>query len=97
MRVERGAVGPVLDEDQVVRILDVVVHGVQQAARFAARSPDVLEAQAHDLVDRLGTGSDASGHDDHAPVVHPAQGQTDPNCVESTTRPVKVAPVCATR
>ena len=69
VRVERGAVGPVLDEDEPVRVLDVAVHGVQQAARLRARTVYVFETQAQRLVEGVGTGLHGTGDDDHVPVL----------------------------
>ncbi|MCU1465880.1 MAG: hypothetical protein JWM72_1808 [Actinomycetia bacterium] len=71
MRVEGVAVGPVLEEHEAVRRLDVVVHRVQQATRLQPGAVDVLETDAQKFVERVRAGLDAAGDDDHIFVSTP--------------------------
>ena len=68
VREQRLAIGPALEEDQAQAVVRVDGDAVLEAARLGARAGDVLEAQAAQLVERVETGLDRSGDDDHARV-----------------------------
>jgi hypothetical protein len=67
---ERVAVDPVFEEDEAVRVFDVVMYRVQDAARFQPGPAYVLEAESQHLRQRFGSGSHAARDDDHAVVLH---------------------------
>ena len=57
-----------LEEHETVRVLDVVMHGVQEATGFEARPVHVLEAESQHLVECFGARLHAAGDDDHATI-----------------------------
>ena len=65
MRVERGTVNPVLDEDEMQRVLDITMHRVQETAWLESGAVHVFEADLQCLVDAVGSGDDATEDDDH--------------------------------
>jgi hypothetical protein len=66
VRVERGAIGPALEEHQPQAIVGVDRDAVLEAAGLGARAGDVLEAEAAQLVDGVGARLERSSDDDHA-------------------------------
>ena len=56
---------PVLEEDDDGLVLDVLMHGVEQASGLGSRTTDVLEARGEQLVEGIGSRAHAARHDDH--------------------------------
>ena len=54
---ERIAVDPVFEEDDAIRVFDVVMHRVQEAARFQPGPAHVLEAESQCLLQRFRASS----------------------------------------
>jgi transposase len=54
---ERVAVDPVFEENEAVRVFDVVMHGVHEAARFQPGAAHVLEAESQRLLQLRGATS----------------------------------------
>jgi hypothetical protein len=67
--LERLGVFPLFDEHDPELILEVTVNTVQDAPRLQARALNVRQAQLQDAVDRVWSGFDASGHDQHVTMV----------------------------
>src|SRR5712672_1558617 len=63
---ESCAVGPLLEEHQLERILAVDMYGVRDATRLLPRPMDVFEAEVARLVKRLGPGGYTASYHDHA-------------------------------
>ncbi len=55
MSVQRIAVDPVFQEDDAIRILDVLVHRMEQATRLEPRSTYVLQTEPQHFVERIGS------------------------------------------
>jgi len=65
MRGERGAIGPLLDKNQTLRILAIEMHGMRDASRLCARTMDVFETQSANFVEAILPRRYAAGHHDH--------------------------------
>ena len=65
MRGERGSIGPLLDENQTLRILAIDMHGMRDASRLSARTMDVFETQSANLLESILPRIYAAGHHDH--------------------------------
>ena len=57
MHYERVAVDPVFEENEAVRVFDVVMHGVHEAAQFQPGAAHVLEAESQRLLQLRGATS----------------------------------------
>ena len=78
MHRERIAVDPVFEEDEPIRVFDVVMHRVQEAARFQPGPAHVLEAESQCLLQRFRASSHTARDDDHAVVLHRGSGFVAP-------------------
>src|ERR1700733_2310292 len=65
MRAECGAVGPVLEEHEAIRVFHIAVHRVQKASRFQPGAGYMLEADAFGFLTRVGARFHAARDDDH--------------------------------
>jgi catechol 2,3-dioxygenase-like lactoylglutathione lyase family enzyme len=65
VRAQRVGVGPVLEEHEPQRTFHVAVNRVQQTSGLFPRTAHVGQAELEELVDRVGTGFDAAGDDEH--------------------------------
>ena len=65
MRQQRGAIGPLLDENQFQRVLAIDMHGMRDAAGLGARTMHVFEAELFDRVKTILPRRHASGHHNH--------------------------------
>ncbi len=61
MREQRGAVGPLLEENQLERIIAVDMHRMRDAAGLGARAVHMLETEPAHLVERVRFGGNAAG------------------------------------
>jgi hypothetical protein len=67
--LEGLGVFPLFDEHNPEIILDVTVNTVEDAPRFHAGAPNVRQAQLKDAIDRVWSGFDAAGHDQHVTII----------------------------
>ena len=67
--LKRLRVFPSFDEHDPELILDVTVNTVQEAPRLEAGALNVRQAQLQDAIDRVWSGFDAAGHDQHVTMV----------------------------
>jgi hypothetical protein len=67
--LKRLGVFPLFDEYDPELILDIAVNTVQDAPRFQAGALNVRQAQLEDAINRLRSGFDAAGDDQHLTMV----------------------------
>jgi hypothetical protein len=67
---EGGAVVPFLQEYESKGVFNVAVDGVRAAARLAAGTGDMLQAQRQQLIDAIGPPYNAAGDENHGLVLY---------------------------
>src|ERR1700752_3637066 len=65
MRQQRGAIGPLFEENQPQRVLAIDLDRMRDAAGLAARAVNVLKTEPSHLVESFQPCDDAAGDDDH--------------------------------
>jgi hypothetical protein len=65
MDLQRGFIGPLLDEHQPQRVLAIDMHGVRDASGLFPGAMHVLEAQFPDLIERVLSRGNTTRDDDH--------------------------------
>ena len=65
MRVERGPIGPALEEDEPQAVVRVDGHAVLEAAGLGARASHVREAQGAQFIEGIGARGQGAGDDEH--------------------------------
>jgi len=65
MRVERGPIGPALEEDEAQTVVGVDGDAVLEAARLGPRAAHVLEAKGAQFLEGVGAGAEGPGNDEH--------------------------------
>src|SRR4051794_19177917 len=66
MRRQRGAIGPLLDENETEPVLAIDMHGMRDASGLGARTLHMLEADPARLFECLMPRWHAAGHHDHS-------------------------------
>jgi hypothetical protein len=63
---QRRLVGPLLHENETIGILSIYVHSVRDAARFRARTSNMLLAQAQSFLNSAVLRDDTSDYQNHS-------------------------------